>query len=609
MFFDGSLMKTGADAGLLFISPLGKHLRYVLRLHFPASNNVAEYDALVNGLRIAIELGVRRLDARGDSQLVIDQVMKNSHCRDPKMEAYCDEVRRLEDKFYGLELNHVARRYNETADELAKIASGRTTVPPNVFSRDLHQPSVKTDDTPEPEKASALPEAPSAQPEAPSAQPEAASAPPEAPSAPEGEALRIEEERNGVTPNRNWQTPYLQYLHRGELPLDRAEARRLARRAKSFVLLGDGKELYHRSPSGILQRCISIAEGQELLQEIHSGACGHHTAPRALVGNAFRQGFYWPTAVADATRIVRTCQRCQFYARQTHLPAQALQTIPITWTFAVWGLDLVGPLQKAPRGFTHLLVAIDKFSKWIEVRPLNSIRFEQAVAFFTNIIHRFGVPNSIITDNGTQFTGRKFLEFCEDHHIRVDWAAVAHPMTNGQVERANGMIIQGLKPRIYNDLNKFGRRWMKELPSVVWSQRTTPSRATGFTPFFLVYGAEALGPTDFEYGSPRTRAYDAQSNQTNREDSLDQLEEARDMALLHSARYKQSLRRYHARGVRSRDLQVGDLVLRLRQDARGHHKLTPPWEGPFIIAKILKLGTYKLANSQGEVYSNAWNIR
>jgi hypothetical protein len=171
--------------------------------------------------------------------------MKNSHCRDPKMEAYCDEVRRMEDKFYGLELNHIARRYNETVNELAKIASGRTTVPPDVFSRDLHQPSVKTDDTPEPEKASAQPEAPSARPEAPSARHEV-------PSTPEGEALHVEEERSGATPNRNWQTLYLQYLHRGELPLDRAEARRLARRAKSFVLLGDGKELYHRSPSGIL---------------------------------------------------------------------------------------------------------------------------------------------------------------------------------------------------------------------------------------------------------------------------------------------------------------------------------------------------------------------
>jgi hypothetical protein len=90
---------------------------------------------------------------------------------------------------------------------------------------------------------------------------------------------------------------------------------------------------------------------------------------------------------------------------------------------------------------------------------------------------------------------------------------------------------------------------MKELPSVVWSLRTTPSRAMGFTPFFLVYGAEAILPTDLEYGSPRTRAYDDQSNQTNREGSQDQLEEARDIALLHSARYQQSLRRYHARGV------------------------------------------------------------
>ena len=164
------------------------------------------------------------------------------------MEAYCDEVRRLEDKFYGLELNHIARRYNETADELAKIASGRTTVPPDVFSRDLHQPSVKIDDPPEPE-------APSVQPKVPSARPEAPSAQPEVPSVSEGEALRIEEERSGATPDRNWQTPYLQYLRQGELPLDRAEARRVARRAKSFVLLGDEKELYHRSPSGILQRC------------------------------------------------------------------------------------------------------------------------------------------------------------------------------------------------------------------------------------------------------------------------------------------------------------------------------------------------------------------
>jgi transposase InsO family protein len=90
------------------------------------------------------------------------------------------------------------------------------------------------------------------------------------------------------------------------------------------------------------------------------------------------------------------------------------------------------------------------------VRPITNLRAKQAVTFFTDIVCRFGVPNSIITDNGSQFTGRKFLEFCDKFHIRVDWAAVAHPQTNGQVERANGMILQALKPRIFDRLNKSG---------------------------------------------------------------------------------------------------------------------------------------------------------
>jgi ribonuclease HI len=142
MYFDGSLMKVGVGTGLLFILPFRVHMRHAIRLHFAASYNVAEYEALVNGLRIAIELGVQQLNVHGDSQLMIDQVMKDSSCRDPKMEAYCNEVWCLEDKFHGLELNHFARRYNEAIDEIAKITSNRATVPPDVFLRDLHQPSI-----------------------------------------------------------------------------------------------------------------------------------------------------------------------------------------------------------------------------------------------------------------------------------------------------------------------------------------------------------------------------------------------------------------------------------------------------------------------------------
>jgi transposase InsO family protein len=163
-------------------------------------------------------------------------------------------------------------------------------------------------------------------------------------------------------------------------------------------------------------------------------------------------------------------------------------------------LDIVGPLRKAPRGYTHLLVAIDKFSKWVEVRPITNLRAEKAVTFFTNIIYRFGVPKCIITDNGSQFTGRKFLEFYDKFHIRVDWVVVAHPQTNGQVERANSMILQGLKPKIFDKLNKSGRKWLQELPTVVWSLRTTPSRATGFTPFFMSMVRRMFSPRSWNMG-------------------------------------------------------------------------------------------------------------
>jgi hypothetical protein len=138
------------------------------------------------------------------------------------------------------------------------------------------------------------------------------------------------------------------------------------------------------------------------------------------------------------------------------------------------------------------------------------------------------------------------------------------------------MILQGLKPGIFDRLNKSGRKWLQELPAIVWSLGTTPSRATGLTPFFLVYGMEAILPTDLEHGSPRIRSYNEGTNQRAHEDSLNQLDEARTMALMHSARYQQALRCYQAQKIRRRDFSEVDLVQRLRQDNRGRHKLSPP---------------------------------
>jgi transposase InsO family protein len=207
-------------------------------------------------------------------------------------------------------------------------------------------------------------------------------------------------------------------------------------------------------------------------------------------------------------------------------------------------------------------VAVDNFSKWIEDRPVVNVRSEEVVSFFTDIIYRLGIPNTIITDSGTQFTGKKFLNFCNDNNIRVDWLAVAHPKTNRQVERANDMILQGLKPRIFKWLDKFRARWVAELPSVLWSLHTTLCRATGFTPFFMVHGSEVVLHTDIDYGSPRVRAYTEEGNQVVLEDAIDKLDEVRDIALLRCAKYQQALRRYHERNVRPHEFHVGDLVLR-----------------------------------------------
>ena len=141
---------------------------------------------------------------------------------------------------------------------------------------------------------------------------------------------------------------------------------------------------------------------------------------RALVGKTFRQGFFWPTALQDATTLVTKCEACQFHSKKLHQPAQALQTIPLSWPFSVWGFDILGPFPRAVVGFEYLYVAIDKFTKWPEVEPVRKVIAQSAVKFFRSIVCRFGIPNRIITDNGTQFTGKKFLDFCEDHHIRVD---------------------------------------------------------------------------------------------------------------------------------------------------------------------------------------------
>jgi hypothetical protein len=223
-------------------------MRYVVRRYFPTSNNVAEYEAFINGLRITIELSIRWLDIRGDSQLVIDQVMKESSCHNPKMAAYCQEVRKLEDKFDGLELNHILRWLKEAVDTRVKAASGREPIPMGVFASNQYKPLVRNEDT---ERASDEPPASDLGARVGDELPASAlwADPSSSPSDPE--VMEIDEDPV-VEPDHlpDWRIPYLDCLIREVLPMDKTEARRLARRAKSFAIIEE--ELYKKGHTKIL---------------------------------------------------------------------------------------------------------------------------------------------------------------------------------------------------------------------------------------------------------------------------------------------------------------------------------------------------------------------
>ena len=145
----------------------------------------------------------------------------------------------------------------------------------------------------------------------------------------------------------------MSYMIDGTLPDDPTEARRIQRRAKAYTIIN--MELYKRSVTMVLQRCVDPKEGREMLLEIHQGEYGHHACSRALVAKVFRHGFYWPNALEQVEDIVRKCQGCQRFANRTHMPASALKTIPITWPFAVWCLDMVGQFKPARGNMTHML--------------------------------------------------------------------------------------------------------------------------------------------------------------------------------------------------------------------------------------------------------------
>jgi ribonuclease HI len=421
MYFDGSLKLEGTGAGVLLISPMGKQLKYILQIFWKVSNNEAEYEALLHGLRLAASLGIKRLLVYGDSAVVINQVNKSWDRNKENMDAYFLEVRKLENKLYGLEFHHVVRDNNVATNVLSKLGSTRAQVPAGVFIHELHAPSILE------------PAPPTTDPAHPMAG---------------QEVMMIDVD---------WRQPFIDYLSEQKVPSDKNLAEQLIRRAKSYVLVGD--KLYRQGASyGVLMKCVPREEGKGILEEIHKGVCGNHASSRTLVSKAFRRAFYWPKALGDTEELVRRCQGCQYFAKQQHVLAYKLVTIPPTWPFACWGLDMIGPLPTAPGGFNRVLVTIDKFTKWIEVKPVTCPKADRVLDFLDELVHRYRLPHRIITDLGSNFNNHQFWEYYENSGIDVRYVSVAHPQANGQVERANGMVLDNLKKRLHGAANTKGSK-------------------------------------------------------------------------------------------------------------------------------------------------------
>ncbi|KAK0574378.1 hypothetical protein LWI29_022750 [Acer saccharum] len=325
----------------------------------------------------------------------------------------------------------------------------------------------------------------------------------------------------------SWITLIKEYLINDVLPSDPLEAKRLKYRATRYSVLNG--ELYKRGYSRALQRCVGPEEAEGILRSIHSGNCGNHAGGVSLAHKTLRQGFYWQTLFADAKRVVARCEACQKIANNIRQPPELLQSITLPWPFAMWGIDLIGPMPTAPGGAKHAIVAVDYFIKWVEAESLVHITEENTTNFVKkNILYRFGIPNTIITDNGTQFDGKKFRELCDKYGINNYYATPAHPQTNGQTEAINKIIKHNLKAKL---AAKKGS-WAEKLPQVLWAYRTTETSSVGETPYSMAFGAEAVIPVETSFSSPRVQLFQQELNIDMLKCGLDHLEEMRERALL-----------------------------------------------------------------------------
>jgi len=545
------------------LSPSNDEIERAVAFGFKASNNEAEYEALLIGMQMAHLCGARNLEIKCDSQLVVEQVRGEYQLKDDRMSRYCKLALGLAELFESFTIAKIPGEDNSRADVLAKRAASAELGSGTPLKIGIQEKSSLH-------------------------------------FGPRVLSSRVEE----IT--GSWLEPIYKYLRDGVVPEDKVRARGIKYRSCRY-LIHDGI-LYRRSYTQPLLRCLTPYESDYVLREIHEGVCGNHLGPRSLAHRALTIGYYWPTMRRDAEDLVKKCDKCQRFAKSSNAPGQPMVPIQSPWPFVQWGIDIIGQLPTAKGGRKYAVVAIDYFTKWAEAEALAGITQEAMKKFvWNNIVCRFGIPQVLISDNGTQFEGRLFSQFCEGLNIAHFFSSPAHPQANGQVEVTNRTIIEAIKKRLEAAKGK----WDEELYPVLWAYRTTSRTPTGETPFSLTYGTEAVLPVEIGIPSARVSLHQASENAALLKHNMDLAEELRDQALARMASYKQRMANYFNKGVRARQFQVGDLVLRRmmpnKKDPRDG-KFAPNWEGPYRVTRIARSGTYFLEEMNGRAVQRPWNI-
>ncbi|KAK9070269.1 hypothetical protein SSX86_010669 [Deinandra increscens subsp. villosa] len=554
---DGASSADGAGAGVILISPAGKEYARAYKLNFRASNNEAEYEALIAGLKLALKYKAKHVRAHIDSLLAANQINAEYEAKDEAMAKYLSVCKALIKAFETCVVMHVPRSKNKKADALSKLASCFAEPLQNVHVEEMKDP-----------------------------------------------AIQIHRVNVAQQSPESWTTPIVKYLTDGRLPLDKGEARKLRSKCENYQMVNG--ILYRRTYLGPLLRCVDPEEANYLIREIHMGICGIHAGPKAVVAKLKGAGYYWPGMHAMAVEELKRCMSCQKYAPVISRPKNDLIPVTSAWPFQKWAVDIVGPFPEAAGRVKFLIVAVDYFTKWVEAKPLATISAVQVKKFLWEfIVCRFGIPLYLVTDNGTQFADKLLKQWCTELQIQQIFTSVAHPQGNGQVERINRSILEGIKTR----LDFEGASWVDEVPHVLWAHRTMKKSSTGETPFSLTYGSEAMIPA--EIGIPSYRHLNSHliNNDEEIRHNLDLLEERRELAAFKEKKYKEQLKKYYNRHVHKVTFKEGEYVLRSNEASRTLPlgKLAPNWEGPYVVKKDLGKGAYELAHLDGKPIPRTWN--